>query len=154
MKEICVEEESFIFIAEAKTFRRTTVQPAVTKFQTHADNVAISRTGEDLRKNLSEKMTNAYITEIEEATKGQHANESWHKARHHVITASKAHSVKTRVETAMKSAEKIDFTNTLACVRGNQKLNDNVPALRYGREMEAEAVSVFAENFKKTHKML
>ena len=91
------------------------------KFQTHADKVAISMTGEDFIKNLSEKMTDASIAEIEEATKGQHANESWHKARQHVITASKAHAVKTRMETAMISAEKIYFTNTLACIRGNQK---------------------------------
>ncbi len=66
----------------------------MTKFQTHADIIAISRTREDFRKNLSEKMTNANIAEMEEATKEQHANESWHKARQHVITASKAHSVK------------------------------------------------------------
>ena len=55
MKEICVEEESIIFTAEAKTVQRTTVQPTVTKFQTHADMVAISMTGEDFIKNLSEK---------------------------------------------------------------------------------------------------
>ena len=40
--------------------------------------------------------------EIERQTRGQVDNEQWFRFRKHVITASKAHDVKTRMETAQR----------------------------------------------------
>ena len=158
MKGICTEDESIIFKAETKevifTDNATKNTKTSHKLTTHSDILSKSITADDYIANLKEKMTESNIIEIEKSRHGQNNNETWYLARKHVITASKAHAVKTRMETLMKSAEQTDFHSVLKKVAVMEVVNDSVPALKYGREMEQEAVSVFVDYYKKFHKQV
>ncbi len=158
MKGICTEDESIIFTAETKevifTDNATKNTKTSHKLTMHSDILSKSITADDYIANFKEKMTESNIIEIEKSTHGQNNNETWYLARKHVITASKAHAVKTRMETAMKSAEQTDFDSVLKKVAGMEVVSDSVLALKYGREMEQEAVSVFVDYYKKFHKQV
>ena len=54
-------------------------------------------------------MSEKNIAQGEKATWGQNSNTLWHDARKHIVTASRAHTVKTRMETSSKSTTPIDF---------------------------------------------
>ena len=70
-----------------------------------------------------------------------------------MITASKAHDVKTRMETLNKAcAEGINFSSTFSKISGEKGLNPALLALQYGRAMENEAVTSFKSMFEKKHK--
>ena len=152
MKMICKEDESIIFTAEQKSFQNHGASEVRTNLATHADIIRQSSTQEEYFLKLEQQMSDENITMIEEATQGQSVNDKWHYARKHVVTASRAHSIKTRMETASKSATPIDFTNIIKNIEGTQWVNEDIPALKYGREMELEAVSTFTETYKGFHK--
>jgi len=97
-------------------------------------------------------MSEMNIAEVEKSTRSRNFNNLWHDARKHVVTASRAHSVKTRMETLSKSTTPIDFKNISQSVEGTHFVNKDIPALIYGREIESEAVAAFEKKFKKNHR--
>ena len=92
------------------------------------------------------------IEAINFATRGQHKNESWRQHRRGRITASNAHSVKTRVESITKGGTRsTDVTPLLEklCSRAKEFTK---PQLKYGRHLEGEARVKFLSELRKTHK--
>lgn len=84
------------------------------------------------------------IDAIEKITVGQADNETWHQQREGRITASNFHRVKASEE---NSADK--FVDSLL---EKAKPPTNLPALKYGRDMDPIAVEEFIKYFKKHHK--
>ena len=63
--------------------------------------------------------------------------------------------MKTRYSTLMRDTDKnkeIDLTSVFNKISGENNLNPDLPALKYGRCMEPNAVDSFVESFKKNHK--
>ncbi len=95
------------------------------------------------------------IDDIETATVGQSQNEAWQTYRKGRITASNFYRVFTKVETMKKS-------HKIKCLETAQKLVDsllghnappkNMPALKYGREMEEVAKQKYLKWFEKNHR--
>ena len=56
------------------------------------------------------------------------------------------------METASKSTTPIDFKNISKSVEGTHFVNEDIQALKYGREMAPEEVSEFEKKFKKNHR--
>ncbi len=70
-----------------------------------------------------------------------------------MITASKGHAVKTRMESINKAkaeGKSIDLKAIFANVSGNSK-GVETPALKYGRAMEPEAIATFLSAFEVNH---
>ena len=68
----------------------------------------------------------------------------------HLITASKAHAVKTRMSTCgCKGAVATDLTAIFEIIAGNKPVNPSLSPLKYGLAMEDEAVETFFEKFSK-----
>ena len=98
-------------------------------------------------------MNKQNINSIEIATQGQNENNSWFIYRKGVITASKAHDVLAKVRKYEKRAGgTIDMWSLNQKISGLTFVNPDIPALKYGRNMEHNAVNSFLEIFKKTHK--
>ena len=71
--------------------------------------------------------------------------------RIHLITASKAHDVKTRMLT-IKNKGEADFSSVFARVLGEKLVNARLPAIKYCLAMEEDATAKFFENFAREHK--
>uniref|UniRef100_A0A7M5XHH3 YqaJ viral recombinase domain-containing protein n=1 Tax=Clytia hemisphaerica TaxID=252671 RepID=A0A7M5XHH3_9CNID len=111
------------------------------------------------KENLTKDMTPEpeIIQKIESATKGQSTNKLWFQHRKGVITASKAHEVKTKmktIESYPNGSEKSDVLmwSLTKKVAGFSFVNPNIPALKYDRNMEPLAASNFLELMKTKHK--
>ena len=152
LTEVCSESDCLLFTAipkEEKDFEVESPHPFVSSVQ---DCLASTSSADEVMQfagNLSENDK----VEIERQTRGHADNEQWFRFRKHVITASKAHDVKTRMETAQREEmESTDFKAVCEKVSESSKINPNIPALKYGRAIEGEAVSTFMELYAKTHK--
>ena len=91
------------------------------------------------------------IDAIEKITVGQADNEAWHQQREGRITASNFYRVFTKVE-SMKVNEENSADKLVDSLLGKAKPPTNLPALKYGRDMEPIAVKEFIKYFKKHHK--
>ena len=93
-------------------------------------------------------LTSREITNIEAATVGQSENEAWHRHRKGRLTASNFYRVYTKVQTIKSteayahSAEKL-VDSLLGC----NKPPENLPALKYGRNMEGTAKEKYLKYF-------
>ena len=74
-------------------------------------------------------------------TRGQCSNESWYSFRKGVITASKTHEVKTKMETSSKGGSCGNFWQLFQKLSGIMFASTDIPALKYGRSMEVIAVN-------------
>ena len=99
---------------------------------------------EDYLDKMTRTFTEESVAEMEEATRGQCNKSVWYLSRKHAITASIAHALK-------KSAEPIDLTNIFKKIANEENIHADLPALKYGRNMEADAVNTFEEVFKERH---
>ena len=88
------------------------------------------------------------IDAIEKITVGQANNEAWHQQREGRITASNFYRVFTKVE-SMKVSEDNSADKLVDSLLGKAKPPTNLPALKYGREMELIAVKEFIRYLKK-----
>ena len=80
-------------------------------------------------------LTGEKIVEIEQATVGQAENPLWHGIRKGRITASK---VKTKVESLRKAGiNTVNAKKLVASLIGEYTPPGDIPALKYGRGMEA-----------------
>ena len=94
------------------------------------------------------------INDIEQATIGQSQNQVWHLHRRGKITASNFYKVYTKVET-MKGANgsSCSAQKLVEDLLGNNSPPENLPALKYGRDMEMIAKEVYnIKLFEKEHK--
>ena len=150
------KDDSMIFMAEES---QREINPAEAssvsdEICTLDDFLLISSSSEEYFMQMEYFPSNKSI--IEANTRGQHENQLWFSIRKHVITASIAHEVKTRMQTNSKyekeGAGDIDMNRIFDLVAGNGRINSELPALKYGRAMESEAVTTFLAEFKKHHK--
>ena len=101
-------------------------------------------------------LTDKQVDAIEATTVGQAQNAEWHKQRKGRITASNFYRVFTKVKT-LKSAHKDSFSSSVGAKKlidsllGTVKIPENLPALKYGREMEAKAKEEHQKLFEKQH---
>ncbi|KAM7434120.1 hypothetical protein ABFA07_015724 [Porites harrisoni] len=102
---------------------------------------------------VSDVLTAEKIVEIEQATVGQAENPLWHAPRKGRITASNFYKVKTKVESLRKAeTNAVSAKKLVASLIGEHTPPKDLPALRYGKEMEAIAKAFYFEIFKKNHK--
>jgi hypothetical protein len=102
---------------------------------------------------LKTNMSIENIEIIEKMTQGQSTNESWFDYRKGVVTASKAHGVVAKVGKAKKGGP-IDVCSLNQKVSGLCFVNPDIPALKYGRIMEVEAINCFYEIMRTKHRNL
>lgn len=91
------------------------------------------------------------VASLELETRGQSENASWQAHRIGRITGSVIHSVKTKVATLQNEHCKLnkDTTYLVEKILGEVAYNPNIPALKYGRQMEPEARKAYATRQKK-----
>eukprot|EP00112_Aurelia_sp_Birch-Aquarium-sp1_P024468 Seg7760.2 transcript_id=Seg7760.2/GoldUCD/mRNA.D3Y31 product="hypothetical protein" protein_id=Seg7760.2/GoldUCD/D3Y31 len=152
LEEVCSGSDCILFKAIPREENNIQMESPKQFVNSLEDCRALS-TSVDEVMHFADKLNENEKDKIEKLTKGQAENGQWYRFRKHVITASKAHDVKTRMETAQrKGMEKTDFQAVCEKVSGCSKLNPNIPALKFGRAMEGEAISIFIEHYAKTHK--
>ena len=112
----------------------------------------LSANGVDFLNHI--KMINVEdINATELLTRGQADNLHWHSFRKHVISLSKGHDVKTCMASVRKDDSKRDSLNTIfSKIAGSREINNQLPALKYGRAMESTAIESCKEDVLKHHK--
>lgn len=82
--------------------------------------------------------------EIEQATVGQAENPLWHALHKGRITTSNFYKVKTKVESLRKAGTNaVSAKKLVASLIGEYTPPKDLPALKYGREMEAIAKAFY-----------
>ena len=114
------------------------------------DVLLMSNDTESFLQNL-EQITPEIITKIEVLTRGQSTNESWYNCRKGVVTASKAHDILTRMR-KFDNDNTLNLWNLFQKISGMVFVNPNIPALKYGRDMESFALEKFVSLVKLKHK--
>ena len=95
-------------------------------------------------ENLKTFMTSKNISKIEAQTRGQNQNQLWYACKKGVITASKAHDVFTKMKKEIKGTG--GYVNLWALnqkISGLTFVNPNIPSLKYGKDMEPEAINTY-----------
>ena len=153
LKTVCKESESILFTALPKLDLPLNTEKNDTSSNIYCFSkiMADSFSREDSLDKMTRTFTEQSIAEMEEAARGQCNNSVWYLSRKHAITASIAHAVNTRFISLKKSAEPIDLTNIFKKIANEENRNADLPALKYGRNMEADAVNAFEEVFKERH---
>ena len=113
------------------------------------DSLLISADAEEFLETIHQ-YSKEDLSIIESETRGQSENANWFLYRKHVITASKAHSVKTKMASLRHKKKEVNLRDLFQTVAGDKQLNAEIPALRYGRAMEA--VEKFCTLYSQTHK--
>ena len=113
----------------------------------------MSNSVDSFQQNLFVNVSKEIIKQKEEATRGQSENKNWYLHRKGVISASKAHRVIKIMEKVHKlSGGVINMWSLNQNISGLVFVNPDIPALKYGRTMEVEAVNTFLEIARKCHK--
>ena len=108
------------------------------------DILIMSDSPDSFRENIATAFTLNKISEIEICTRGQSENECWFTYRKGVISGSKGHEVKTKMQKLQKNGrESVNFWQVFQKISGLTFINPNIPALKYGRAMEENAVNEF-----------
>ena len=117
------------------------------------DVILMSNSVEEFLANMKLNFTNETIKKIESVTKGQSENTAWFQFRKGTVTASKSHEIMTKMEKFTKGGGiYVNMWSLSQKISGLTLVNSNIPALKYGREMEEHAANTFMDMFKKTHK--
>ena len=107
--------------------------------------IKLSKTKVEFLENL-DLLPIEKIRQIEVCTRGQCCNEQWYVCRKGVITTSKAHQVTTKMKKVRKGGGGVvNIWSLKEKTSGMIFVNPNIPALKYGKDMEIEAVNTFAE---------
>ena len=116
------------------------------------DSLLVSTTADELFLHM--EYFPSHMKDIELQTKGQSSNPLWCAIRKHVITASKAHAVKTTLASIykVKSEGKVLDLSSIFKKRSGEGPSIDQPSLEYGQAMESEALSIFLTTFKNTPK--
>ena len=126
----------------------------ITDSRTSVDDILLmANSRKSFFEHLDANFSSENIEEIEKITRGQSNNEAWYTFRKGVITGSKGHDVKTKMSKVSKgSGGYVNMWNIFQKLSGYTYTNPNIPALKYGREMEAHAVNKLEEIIKTDHK--
>ena len=117
------------------------------------DIILMSNSVESFHRNLHRNINFSVIEKIEFVTRGQSSNESWFLYRKGVITGSKGHEVKTKMKKLKKGGGSyVNLWQLFQKISGLVFTNPNIPALKYGRSMEENAVNEFFNIKSKEHK--
>ena len=117
------------------------------------DILIMSDSPDNFRKNIVTAFSLNKIRDIEICTRGQSENESWFEYRKGVITGSKGHEVKTRMQKLQKhGGESVNLWPVFQKISGLTFVNPNIRALKYGRTMEENAVNEFYNQMSKSHR--
>ncbi|XP_061174226.1 uncharacterized protein LOC133183284 [Saccostrea echinata] len=95
-------------------------------------------------------LTEKEVTFLQEKTIGQSSNTFWHNLRKGRITASKYYSIHTRMNSFRKNPE-VDTSSVVSMVMGDTTPNSNIKALKFGRESEPMAKSIYCNVYKDQH---
>ena len=119
------------------------------------DIIKMSDSVESFHGNLCKHFDISKIERIELITRGQSSNEEWYLYRKGVITGSKGHEVITKIKKVKKGGGGyVNLWQLFQNVSGLVFVNPNIPALKYGRSMEENAVNGFFNIKAKIHKNL
>ena len=141
LKSVCEDDVCILFTALAKTQAHpANGAPQGTSVSPLDDQLANFETQDDILKYFGDLSRNDIIA-VESATRGQSENPLWFSFRKHVITASKAHDIKTRFQT-LKRGEILteDLIPIFKRVEGKSGIKGDIPALGYGSAMEEESI--------------
>lgn len=138
------------FVREILT-KNTCIPPNVVSID---DILLMSENINTFKANLSKNMTLDNINLIEKCTHGQSSNETWYHFRKGVVTASKSHDVFTKMTKVNKGCISVDLWPLHQKISGSVFVSPDIPALKYGRVMEENAVNHFFDIMKKKHKNL
>ena len=155
LREVCDEKDSILFSAVRRPqsfsieelLQQTKSLQETTGLLTFEDYLEIFDSKTDFLLHL--EYFPSRIEDIERGTRGQSTNPLWCAIRKHVISASKAHEVKTRMLSYLKKGSSLQ--SIFDKISGKQTINHDIPALKYGREIEPVAVSHFESEFKRLH---
>ena len=99
------------------------------------------------------RISNEKISKTELLTRRQSNNKLWYNYRKGVITASKAHSVLTKMNKILKpTGGCVDVWSLCQNISGLSFTKPDFPALKYGQPIEMEAANKLFELMKKKHK--
>ncbi len=151
LKSVCTDEDNMVFTAFPKEYVRR--KKALPQMPSSLDDyVLMSSNAQEFLDNINQ-YSEEDLAAIEYGTRGQSDSPDWYMFRKHVITASKAHNVKTKMVTLRRNGiDKVNLNPILQSVAGDQKLNEDLAPLRYGRAMESEAVEAFSAIYCQKHK--
>lgn len=116
------------------------------------DVIAMSKSKFEFYENLKTCIDHERIQQIQLITRGQNVNKLWFDFRKNVITASKAHEVKSKMSKHAKGAQNLSLYGLHERISGRYFTNPDIPALKYGRVMEVDAANAFADFMKSKHK--
>ena len=126
------------------------VQPK--KVLSISDVINMSKDMSDFKDNLS-VFTKENIETIEKLIMDQSENEQWFAYHKCLITASKAHEVVTKMIKVEKGdGGTVNMWSLNKKISGLVFVQQNIPLLKYGRDMEIEAENSFIEFIKGKHK--
>lgn len=98
-------------------------------------------------------LTTSQINYIAQATIGQSQNQAWHLHRSGKITASNFYKVYTKVETTKgANGSNCSGQKLVEDLLRNNSPPENLPALKYGRDMEMIAKEIYIKLFEKERK--
>ncbi len=146
LKDVCSEEDSLLLsvvsaqksLSTEKCTPQTSAEGNTTLF-TFDEYLEVSDSEADFLLHL--EYFPPRVEDKEMATRGQSSNPLWFAMRKHVISASKAHEVKTRMISFLKKGNSLQ--SLCEKLSGKANMNPDIPALQYGRAMEPTAVSHF-----------
>lgn len=95
-------------------------------------------------------LTENEVNLIEEKTVGQSSNSLWHDLRKGRITASNFYAVHTRMNSLKKNPE-VDTSSIVSVIMGESTPNSNIKALKFGRESEPLAKTIYCNMYKDNH---
>ncbi len=152
LAQVCTQAESIILTAHSKEIiigRKA--QDQERKIHTLDEFFSTSSTKEEFCLKL--EYFPEHLAKTEKETRGQAINPLWFSIRQHMISASKAHDVKTRMASYHKdeTGKGVDMQSIIDTIAGRKKVNPLLPSLRYGQAMENDAVQAFVDIYEKSH---
>ena len=119
------------------------------------DVILMSTSRESFFANLNKNFNSRFIEKIESVTRSQNNSTVWFAFRKGVITGSKGHEVKTKMKRLNKNdGSFVNLWQVFQKISGLVFINPNIPALKYGRTMEINAVNNFFDIQSKCHRNL
>ena len=135
--------------------REVVGHPITTSISNIDEIIKMSESSAEFFQKLMTNMTEKNIYQIEKMTQGQSDCDMWFYFRKGVVTAYKFHNVLTKMAKISKGGGGyVDMFQLNQSVSGLNYVPNDLPALKYGRDMEKEAAITFLENMKAHHKNL
>lgn len=121
------------------------------------DVITSSKTLVEFFENMRLNISGETVKKIEKITRGQSSNHLCFQHRKGVITASKVHEVKTKMGKVIKGCSGNQNQGSMMWsliknISGMIFINPNIPALKYGRDMEPIAANRLYKILKVKHR--